>query len=110
MEKQQIESFMAANSKFFASEDQQTVRNFLEKADAAKANAILATSFKNPTVILIIAIFIGEYGVDRFMLGQTGLGVAKLFTCGGCGIWWLIDIFTAYKRTYEYNMDKLMSL
>jgi hypothetical protein len=25
------------------------------------------------------------------MIGQVGLGIAKLLTCGGCGIWWLID-------------------
>lgn len=110
MEKQQIEQFMAANGQFFAPEDANTVRDYLAKADAAKANAIMAASFKNPTTILIIAILIGSYGVDRFMLGQTGLGVGKLLTCGGCWIWWLMDIFSAKKRTYEYNINKLMSL
>lgn len=110
MEKQQIEQFMAANGQFFAPEDQNTVRDYLAKADEAKSNAIMGTAFKNPTTILIIAILIGGYGVDRFMLGQTGLGVGKLLTCGGCGVWAIIDWFTAKKRTYEYNMQKLMSL
>lgn len=110
MEKQQIEQFMAANGQFFAPEDQNTVRDYLAKADEAKSSAIMGTSFKNPTTILIIAILLGGYGVDRFMLGQTGLGIAKLLTCGACYIWWLIDIFTAKKRTYEYNMQTLMSL
>lgn len=108
MEKQQIEQFMAANGQFFAPEDQNTVRDYLAKADEAKSNAIMATQFKNPTTILIIAILIG--GVDRFMLGQVGLGIAKILTCGGCWIWWLLDIFSAKKRTYEYNMNTLMSL
>ena len=40
------------------------------------------------------------------MLGDTGLGVAKLLTCGGCGIWAIIDWFLIKGKTYEYNMKK----
>ncbi|MFT4189468.1 MAG: NINE protein [Aeromicrobium sp.] len=42
-----------------------------------------------PTVL--ISFFLGGLGVDRFYLGYTGLGIAKLLTCGGCGVWSLID-------------------
>ncbi len=40
---------------------------------------------------LLLSILLGGWGVDRFYLGYTGLGVLKLITGGGCGVWWLID-------------------
>ena len=46
----------------------------------------------NWTVTLIVSILVGALGVDRFMMGQVGLGILKLITFGGCGIWWLIDV------------------
>jgi TM2 domain-containing membrane protein YozV len=39
----------------------------------------------------LLSFFLGPLGVDRFYLGYTGLGVAKLLTLGGCGVWALID-------------------
>ena len=41
---------------------------------------------------LILSIFVGTFGVDRFYLGKIGTGILKLVTFGGFGIWWLIDV------------------
>ena len=43
-------------------------------------------------VTLVLSFLIGGLGVDRFYLGYTGLGIVKLLTCGGMGIWTIIDI------------------
>jgi TM2 domain-containing membrane protein YozV len=43
-------------------------------------------------VALLLSIFVGSLGIDRFYLGYVGLGILKLLTGGGCGIWWLVDL------------------
>lgn len=49
-------------------------------------------NMKNKTTALILAIFVGGLGVDRFYLGYTGMGLLKLFTGGCFGVLWILDI------------------
>jgi len=56
----------------------------------------------NWTITLIMSIIFGEIGVDRFIMGHVGLGILKLLTFGGFGIWWLIDvILIATKHQFD---------
>lgn len=55
-------------------------------------------SDKEMVTTAIISWLVGIFGVDRFYLGYTGLGVAKLLTCGGLGIWAIIDLILIILR------------
>ena len=49
-------------------------------------------SEKDWLTTLLLSIFLGSLGVNRFYVGKIGTGILQLITVGGCGIWTLIDI------------------
>jgi hypothetical protein len=56
-------------------------------------------SDKEYIIALLFSIFLGYFGIDRFYMGQVGMGIGKLLTGGGCGVWWLIDIILIATRS-----------
>ncbi len=56
-------------------------------------------SDKEYIIALLFSIFLGYLGIDRFYMGQVGMGIGKLLTGGGCGVWWLIDIILIATRS-----------
>jgi len=52
----------------------------------------IGTPKVSANAVLICGYFVGNFGIDRFLAGQVGLGILKLLTFGGCGIWQMIDV------------------
>lgn len=52
----------------------------------------MSKSSRSWLVALVLSFLLGGLGIDRFYLGYTALGIVKLITAGGLGIWWLIDL------------------
>ena len=110
MDPQKVDMFILTNSKFFESHHVIEVRDRLMQADDAKWGLIQTLQFKDPTIILIVSLIGGNLGIDRFLIGDTGLGIGKLLTCGGFGIWAIIDWFMIMSATREKNMSKLQQV
>lgn len=49
-------------------------------------------SNKDFLTTLLLCIFLGNLGIHRFYVGKTGSAIGMIFTCGGCGIWTIVDL------------------
>ena len=106
MDANKVDMFMMSNSKFFEGHNLHAIRERLLALDNKKWPMIQMVQFKDPTTALLISIFAGAYGIDRFYIGDTGMGVGKLLTCGGLGIWAIVDWFLIQGATKEKNLEK----
>ena len=85
-----------------------SVRTRLENTEISDSEVMtLQSQMKDPLLSILLSIFIGSLGIDRFYIGDVGLGIGKLLTGGGCGIWWLIDIFLIVDATKQKNLELL---
>lgn len=105
MESSKVDMFMMANSKFFEQHHLMAVREKLLSLDESKWGIVQTLQFKDPTTSIIVSLLGGQLGIDRFMIGDTGMGIGKLLTCGGLGIWAIIDWFMIMGATREKNMQ-----
>lgn len=109
MDQQKVDMFIMNNREKLPELQIPILREKLLALDDSKWMVVSTIQFKDPMISLVISLFLGVYGIDRFYLGQTGLGIAKLLTCGGCGIWAIIDWFKVSGMTKEANFAKLQA-
>lgn len=110
MESSKVDMFIMANAKNFESYQLSQIRDKLIAADESKWPMVQMVQLKDPSTSLIISIFVGHFGIDRFIIGDVGIGVGKLLTCGGFGIWTIIDWFMIQGATRQKNMEKMQQV
>ena len=113
---QRVQRFLMANGKFFPDYQIEEIRSNLLALNNQQMSSVECMSFKDPTTMLLISIFLGGLGVDRFMLDDTKNGVFKLLlslffflivTAIAIFVWWIVDLINIRTMTQEYNYEEL---
>ena len=110
MDAQKVDMFVMTNQKYFPAEKIVFLKQKLMEVDESKFTLASTVELKDPTTILLLSLFLGGLGVDRFMLHETGMGVLKLLTGGLCGILTIIDWFSVQKKAKDLNYNNIMTI
>ena len=108
--RQKVDMFMMSHQKYFPTEKIVFLKEKLYSLDESKFSMISVIELKDPTTMLILSLLLGAWGVDRFLLHDTGMGVLKFLTGGLCGILTIIGWFGIQNKTKEQNFINLMNL
>lgn len=74
---------------------------------------------KSFLVAWLLSLLVGVFGVDRFYLGKIGTGLLKLFTFGGIGVWWFVDLIILLcdgtrdkegRKLADYDKNKIVAI
>ena len=109
MDQQKVDMYIMTNQKYFPAEKIMLIKERLLALDEQRFQMVSMIELKDPTTLLLISIFIGGLGIDRFMIGDTGMGILKLLTGGCCGVLTIIDWFTISKKTKELDFNNVMA-
>jgi hypothetical protein len=104
---QRADMYIATKSKYYQSFQLSQIREKIAVMDDSKFNILQSVPLKDPQTSLILSLFVGVYGVDRFYIGDTGIGIGKLLTCGGLFVWTIIDWFQIQSATRNNNSQKI---
>ena len=110
MDTQKVDMFILTNNKNFESYQLAGIKEKLLALPEERWTSLLFLQFKDPTITFIISLMAGLLGIDRFYIGDIGLGIAKLLTFGGLGIWAIVDYFLIMGATKEKNFQLLQEI
>ncbi len=108
IDRSKVDYFIAANASKFEPGVIMEVRDHVAAMNDDQFTIIQATAnLREPWLIFAVAVFLGW---DRFFLDDIALGILKVITFGGLGIWWFIDLFTVMGRTRRFNYRRFIQI
>ena len=110
MEIDKVDMYIMTNAKYYPNDKLMYIKEKLLAMDDSKYMLLHSIEMKDPMLLLLVSIFLGSLGIDRFMMGDIGMGVLKLLTFGVCGILTIVDWFTVQDRAKEINFNEIMKL
>ena len=110
MDQNKVDMYIMTNQKYLPADKIMYIKEKLLAMDESKFALISTVELKDPTTLLLISIFLGSLGIDRFMIGDVGMGILKLLTAGCCGILTIVDWFMISNKTKELNFNNIMTI
>jgi TM2 domain-containing membrane protein YozV len=87
------------------------VSSLLNEVSDSKLEALQLIPLKNPLLTFLLSLFLGGIAVDRFYIGDVGLGILKLlFGWMTFGIWWLLDLYFAQRKAKDVNFNTIVKI
>lgn len=108
MNERYVHLYLMDNQKYFEKEAIPYLTQALYELPDEAINTLNHLKFNSPYTGLGLSVFLGGIGVDRFYVGDIGMGVFKLLTAGGFGFVTIYDWFTCLRRTKRKNYDQFM--
>ena len=85
---------------------QLNTKDFDEEKITQFLNLYIGRRVKSDTILICTIIgFIGIGGIQRFIIGQIGMGILYLLTFGLCYIGTIVDLINYKKLTLERNQE-----
>lgn len=107
MDQQSVNLYLTTHAAYFPPDQMFALQQALLKANPATFARVRQVKLKEPDNMFWVSFFLGSLGVDRFMLGNTGMGILKLLTCGVCGILSLVDLINVKENTKVLNFNNV---
>jgi hypothetical protein len=107
---QKVDVYISSIMNFFEPHRIPYIKEKLLSLDASRLAKIQFIPMKSPQKSLMLSILFGGFGIDRFYIGDIGIGIVKMITLGGFGIWMLFDWFNIQSATRKNNFAKLQQL
>ena len=108
--RKKVNRFITKNKDYLPDDKIPQIRIMLNSLSLEELDAVSGINFNNPMFVQLISFLFGETGVDRLLIGDSGMFILKWFTLGGLGILWLYDLCTIKGKVREKNYEKLMSI